>query len=71
MCGCFQYAPNWGPATQACALTGNQISDPLVCRPVLSPLSHNSQGKWGKALMTGGSVNVRFNVLHIIPGAFL
>ena len=32
-------------ATQACVLTGNQTSDPLVCGPVLSPLSHNSQGK--------------------------
>ena len=24
------------PETQACALTGNRTSDPLVCRPVLS-----------------------------------
>ena len=32
------------PATQACALTGNQTSDPLVHRPVLNPLSHTSQG---------------------------
>ena len=32
------------PATQACALTGNQTSDRLVCRPVLNPLSHTSQG---------------------------
>ena len=32
------------PATQARALTGNQSSDPLVRRPVLSPLSHTSQG---------------------------
>ena len=31
-------------ATQACALTGNWTSDPLVHRPVLSPLSHTSQG---------------------------
>ena len=35
---------NW-PATQACALTGNQTCHPLVCRPVLNPLSHTSQGK--------------------------
>ena len=27
------------PATQACALTGNQIGDPLVCRPTFNPLS--------------------------------
>ena len=32
------------PATQACALTGNRSSDPLVGRPVLNPLSHTSQG---------------------------
>ena len=32
------------PATQVCALTGNRTGDPLVCRLVLSPLSHSSQG---------------------------
>ena len=32
------------PATQACALTGNRTSDPLVLRSVLNPLSHTSQG---------------------------
>ena len=32
------------PTTQACALTGNQTSDPLVRRPALNPLSHTSQG---------------------------
>ena len=48
MCGCLARAPHWGPwpTPQACALTGNWTSDPLVCRPVLSPLSHNSQGLW-------------------------
>ena len=35
------------PTTQACALTGNQTSDPLVCRPALNPLSHTSQGRDG------------------------
>ena len=34
-----------GPTTQACALTGNRTSDPLVCRRELSLLSHTSQGK--------------------------
>ena len=33
------------PTTQACALTRNQIGDLLVCRPVLNPLSHTSQGQ--------------------------
>ena len=28
------------PATQACSLTGNWTSNPLVCRLVLNPLSH-------------------------------
>ena len=32
------------PPTHACALTGNQTSDPLIRRPVLNPLSHSSQG---------------------------
>ena len=32
------------PATQACALTGNRISDPLVHRLALNPLSHTRQG---------------------------
>ena len=31
-----------GPS-QACALTGNQTHNPLVCRLVLSPLSYTSQ----------------------------
>ena len=30
------------PATQACALIGNRICDPLVHRPALNPLSHTS-----------------------------
>ena len=46
MCGCLSHTPPLGtqPATQACALTGNQTSDSLVHRPVLNPLSHTSQG---------------------------
>ena len=31
------------PKTQACALTGDPTSDPLVCKPVLNSLSHTSQ----------------------------
>ena len=31
------------PATQACILTGNRTSGPLVHRQVLNPLSHTSQ----------------------------
>ena len=45
MCGCLLREPHktWS-ATQACALTGNQTSDPLVHRLALNPLSHTSQG---------------------------
>ena len=34
------------PTTQACALTGNQTGEPLVCRLALNPLSHTSQGEF-------------------------
>ena len=36
--------PGTWPAAQACALTGNGISNPLVHRPALNPLNHASQG---------------------------
>ena len=44
--GYLLYVPQPGtwPATQACALTGNQTSNPLVRGLVLNPLSHTSQG---------------------------
>ena len=32
------------PTAQACALTGNRTTDPLVRRLALNPLSHTSQG---------------------------
>ena len=38
------HQPGAWPATQACALTGNQTGDLLVHRLVLNPLSHTSQG---------------------------
>ena len=48
MCDCLSPTPYWVPdlacATQACARTGNQTSDPLVHRPLPNPLSHTSQG---------------------------
>ena len=34
------------PETQACALTGNWTSDPLIRRLALNPLSHTRQGHW-------------------------
>ena len=36
---CCSLLGTWS-ATQACALTGNGTSDPLVRRPELNPLSH-------------------------------
>ena len=33
------------PMIQSCALTGNQMGDPLVRRLALNPLSYTSQGK--------------------------
>ena len=33
------------PATQACALTGNRTSDPLVSSLALNPLNYTSQGE--------------------------
>ena len=36
-------SPGTWLATQACALTGNPTSDPLLCRPALNPLSDTSQ----------------------------
>ena len=45
MCGCPSHIPDWrpGPKTQACALTRNRTSNPLVHRLVLNLLSHTSQ----------------------------
>ena len=44
MCACLSSAPYWD---LACPLTGNPTGDPLVCRQVLHPLRHTSQGwKW-------------------------
>ena len=45
-CGCLSCASYWGtwPTTQACGLTRNRTSDPLVRRPAFSPLSHTDQG---------------------------
>ena len=49
MCGYLSCAPYWGtwPTTQACALTGNQTSNPLLRRPILSPLIYTNLGTLG------------------------
>ena len=40
---CLSHAPNWGPATQVCALTGNQTGNLSGCGTMPNPLSHTSQ----------------------------
>ena len=35
-----------GHTTTACALNGNQTSNPLIHRPAVNSLSHTSQGHW-------------------------
>ena len=46
-CVVASHMPTLGtwPTTQACAMTGNRTSYPLVHRPALNPLSHTSQGQ--------------------------
>ena len=58
--------------TQACALTGNRTSGPLVCRLAFSPLSRTSQGElflWKGDFqvfpMFGGPLSLR---LCLYPG---
>ena len=47
MCGCLSCIPYWGlvPQPRNIPWTGNRTGDTLICRPVLDPLSHTSQGK--------------------------
>ena len=71
MRGCFLHAPYWGlawPAAQACALTGNGPSNPLVRRIVLSPLSHTSQGPiiiFNKRFSEGVKIKTKIILLDI------
>ena len=46
--GCLLFMPRQGtaPATQACALTGNQTGDLLPCGTMTNELSHTSQGPY-------------------------
>ena len=53
------------PATQACALTGNRTSDPLICRLALNPPSHTSEGRknfWKAHLYTQWSQRAFLNI---------
>ena len=46
------------PASQACYLTGNRTTDPLLCRLALSPLSHTSQGQLGFPLVINKTLSL-------------
>ncbi|KAF6090917.1 hypothetical protein HJG60_012262 [Phyllostomus discolor] len=55
---CLSHTPQLGmePATQACALTGNQTSDLSLCRTMLNQLSHTGQGKTLHFLQVKGKI---------------
>ena len=55
------------PATQACALTGNQTSDLLVHRPELNPQSHTSQGQLFYVSKSGDDWNNLSAYLQLHP----
>ena len=57
------------PATQACALTGNQTSNPLVHRPALNPLSYTSQG-YHLVLLYLPSPSNHHTVVHVHESFF-
>ena len=56
-------------ATQACALTGNRTSDPLVYRPALNLLSHTSQGRFhvlNKLLFSHSTLTLRISYMKAL-----
>ena len=59
-------------ATQACALTGNRTSNPLICRPALNPLSCTSGGDWIIWITEtwGGKRQLRA-VLYLVSGGWV
>ena len=60
------HPPGTWPASQACALTGNQIGDHLVHRQVLNPLSHTSQGYFEHFLKK----EVAIEVCYLVIGSY-
>ena len=45
MCGCLSHTPYWRPGLQPRHVPWPGISNPLVCRPALNPLSHTSHSE--------------------------
>ena len=50
------------PATQSCALTGNQTSDALVRRPTLCPLSYTSQGRMQQFFLNSLAIPLELSI---------
>ena len=64
--------PGTWPETQACALTGNRTSDPLIRRLALNPLSHPSRGckpTFAPAYIVSHSVGFLFTFLMALFAA--
>ena len=55
------------PITQAHALTGNRTGNPVVCRPVLHPLSNTSQGNSSNILNIEFPYGLAILFLSIYP----
>ena len=49
MCACLSHAPHWGlgPQPRHMPQLGMEPVTPLLHSPVLKPLSHTSQSRWG------------------------
>ena len=57
-------------ATQACALNGNPTGNPLVCRPVLNPLSHTSHVFPSLSYLELGSYFFNLNFIFLLQFIF-
>ena len=63
--------PGIWPATQACALTGNQTGDLLVCGTMPNPLSHTSQGSLSlRPFLRSRFLQEAFLVSQTCPGMY-
>ena len=58
------------PTTQACALNGNPTGNPLVCRPVLNPLSHTSHVFPSLSYLELGSYFFNLNFIFLLQFIF-
>ena len=56
------------PTNQACAPTGNQTGDLLVCRPALNPLSHTSLGYFSLFFWVRGARKITLEYIRLYHG---